>query len=65
METELFVASSKGLIKALGIDVAGDVKELHILIDGVDISKVASFEEVRIVMRKEEQCSPLVVLTKK
>ncbi len=51
-------------MKALGIELAGDIKDLHILIDGVDISKVASFEEVRIVLRKEEQSSPLAVIVK-
>jgi len=64
LETELFIASSKGTLKALGIEVAGDIKDLHILIDGVDISKVASFEEVRIVLRKEEQSSPLAVIVR-
>jgi len=64
VETELFIASSKGTLKALGIEVAGNIKDLHILIDGVDISKVASFEEVRIVLRKEEQSSPLAVILK-
>jgi len=65
METELFIASSKGVLKALGIDVAGDVKDLHILVDGVDLTNVASFEEVRIVLRKEGQSNPLVVVTQK
>jgi hypothetical protein len=65
METEVFIASSKGTLKALGIELAGDIKDLHILIDGVDISKVAIFEEVRIVLRKEEQSLPLAVIVKK
>ena len=60
----MFIAPSKGTFKALGVDVAGDVKDLHILIDCADISKVASFEEVRIVLRKEEQSSPLAVILK-
>ena len=64
METEVFIASSRGTLKALGIELVGDIKDLHILIDGVDISKVASFEEVRIVLRKEERSLPLAVIVK-
>lgn len=65
METEVFIASSKGVLKALGIDIAGDIKDVHILVDGVDISKVAAYEEVRIVLRKEEQSASLVAVTQK
>ena len=55
MEEEVFIASSRdGLVKALGMRVACKLEDLHIYVDGVDITKSVQLEEVRIVIRKEE-----------
>ena len=49
MEQELFKASSAdGTVKALGIKLAYDVDQLHIVVDGVDITKTVKIEELRI-----------------
>ena len=49
MEQELFKASAAdGTVKALGIKLAYDVDQLHIIVDGVDITKTVKIEELRI-----------------
>jgi len=49
MEQELFKASATdGIVKALGIRLAYDVDQLHIVVDGVDITRTVKIEELRI-----------------
>jgi hypothetical protein len=62
MEEEIFVANSKGEVKALGMKVNCAPTELHIYVNGVDITKNVVLEEVRIVIAKEQQ-APVVLIS--
>ncbi len=49
MEEELFSASDKTrVVKALGIQVNSALQDLHVYVNGVDITKNAVLEEIRI-----------------
>jgi hypothetical protein len=52
MEEEIFVANSKGDVKALGMKVNCAPADLHIYVNGVDITKNVVLEEVRIVVER-------------
>lgn len=54
MEEEIFSAvSSSDIVKALGIKIGCSVNDLHIYINGVDITKVSLLEEVKITFEKK------------
>jgi IS4 transposase len=49
MEEEIFRASAKDrLVKAVGIKLSCNLEDLHIYVNGVDITKNFVLEEVRI-----------------
>ena len=52
MEEEIFVANSKGDVKALGMKINCAPADLHIYVNGVDITKNVVLEEVRIVVKR-------------
>jgi len=62
MEEEIFVANSKGDVKALGMKINCAPADLHIYVNGVDITKNVVLEEVRIVIERAPE-SKGVVLT--
>jgi len=62
MEEEIFVANSKGDVKALGMKINCAPADLHIYVNGVDITKNVVLEEIRIVMERMPE-SKGVVLT--
>ena len=62
MEEEIFVANSKGDVKALGMKINCASTDLHIYVNGVDITKSIILEEVRIVVDRTSE-SKGVVLT--
>jgi hypothetical protein len=62
MEEEIFVANSKGDVKALGMKINCAPTDLHIYVNGVDITKNVVLEEVRIVVERTPE-SKGVVLT--
>ena len=62
MEEEIFVANSKGEVKALGMKVNCVATDLHIYVNGVDITKSVVLEEVRIVIERAPE-SKGVLLT--
>jgi hypothetical protein len=61
MEEEVFLANSKGEVKALGMKINCAPTDLHIYVNGVDITKSVVLEEVRIVMTREQQ-APVVLV---
>jgi hypothetical protein len=61
MEEEVFVANSKGEVKALGMKVNCAPSDLHIYVNGVDITKTVVLEEVRIVIAREQQTMAVMV----
>lgn len=61
MEEELFKAKAPSApgandseVKALGMTLDCNIKELRILVNGVDITKTIKLQEVRIVREKKE-----------
>jgi hypothetical protein len=52
MEEEIFVANSKGDVKALGMKINCVSADLHIYVNGVDITKSVVLEGVRIVIER-------------
>jgi hypothetical protein len=65
MEEEIFVANSKGEVKALGMKVNCAPTDLHIYVNGVDITKTVMLEEVRIVIAREQQTTAVMVTSQK
>ena len=65
MEEEIFVANSKGDVKALGMKVSCAPTDLHIYVNGVDITKNVVLEEVRIVIAHEQQPTAVAVQSRK
>jgi len=65
MEEEIFVANSKGEVKALGMKVSCTPTDLHIHVNGVDITKTVVLEEIRIVITREQQPTAVVVASQK
>ena len=61
MEEEIFIADSKGDVKALGMKINCAPTDLHIYVNGVDITKSVVLEEVRIIITKEHQLATVVV----
>jgi hypothetical protein len=61
MEAEIFVANSKGEVKALGMKINCAPTDLHIYVNGVDITKTVVLEEVRIVIAREQQPTAVMV----
>ena len=55
MEEEIFVANSKGDVKALGMKINCAPADLHIYVNGVDITKNVVLEEVRIVIERASE----------
>jgi len=64
MEEEVFVANSKGDVKALGMRVNCAPRDLHIYVNGVDITKNVVLEEVRIVIEKPPESKGVVLAPK-
>ena len=65
MEEEIFVANSKGEVKALGMKVNCTPLDLHIYVNGVDITKNVVLEEVRIVIAHEQHQTAVMVTPQK
>jgi hypothetical protein len=65
MEEEVFVANSKGEVKALGMKVNCTPSDLHIYVNGVDITKNVVLEEVRIVIAREQQTTAIAAAAQK
>jgi hypothetical protein len=63
IEEEIFVANSKGDVKALGMKINCAPTDLHIYVNGVDITKSVVLEEVRIVIAREQQQSAVVLVS--
>jgi hypothetical protein len=61
MEEEVFVANSKGEVKALGMKVNCAPTDLHIYVNGVDITKTVVLEEVRIVVERAPESKGVVL----
>jgi hypothetical protein len=53
MKEEIFVADSRGDVKALGMKINCAPTDLHIYVNGVDITKSVVLEEVRIVVERK------------
>jgi hypothetical protein len=54
LEEELFSASDKDkIVKALGVKVNCDIVDLHIYVNGVDLTKNLVLEEIRVVLEKK------------
>ncbi len=54
MEEELFRAVDKDkLVKALGVKVNCTLADLHIYVNGVDITKTLILEEVKVTLEKK------------
>ena len=65
MEEELLVANSKGEVKALGMKVNCAPSDLHIYVNGVDITKNVVLEEVRVVITRDQQTTAIAVTSQK
>jgi hypothetical protein len=65
MEEEVFLANGKGEVKALGMKVNCAPTDLHIYVNGVDITKSVVLEEVRIVISREQQPTAIMVQSQK
>jgi hypothetical protein len=65
MEEEIFVANSKGEVKALGMKINCSSMDLHIYVNGVDITKTVVLEEVRIVIERAPESKGVVLATTK
>ena len=64
MEEEIFVANSKGDVKALGMKINCAPADLHIYVNGVDITKNVVLEEVRIVIERAAESKGVVLASK-
>jgi hypothetical protein len=65
MEEEIFVANSKGDVKALGMKINCAPADLHIYVNGVDITKNVVLEEVRIVIERAPESKGVVLAATK
>jgi len=65
LEEEIFVANSKGDVKALGMKINCAPADLHIYVNGVDITKNVVLEEVRIVIERMPESKGVVLTTTK
>jgi len=65
LEEEIFVANSKGDVKALGMKINCAPADLHIYVNGVDITKNVVLEEVRIVVERMPESKGVVLTTTK
>jgi hypothetical protein len=65
LEEEVFVANSKGEVKALGMKVNCVPADLHVYVNGVDITKNVVLEEVRIIIAREQQQTAVLVTPQK
>ena len=65
MEEEIFVANSKGDVKALGMKINCAPADLHIYVNGVDITKNVVLEEVRIVVERAPESKGVVLAATK
>jgi hypothetical protein len=65
MEEEIFVANSRGDVKALGMKVSCAPTDLHIYANSVDITKNVVLEEVRVVIAREQQQTAVMVTPQK
>jgi hypothetical protein len=64
MEEEIFVANSKGDVKALGMKINCAPADLHIYVNGVDITKNVVLEEVRIVVERTPESKGVILVPK-
>jgi hypothetical protein len=65
LEEEIFVANSKGDVKALGMKINCAPADLHIYVNGVDITKNVVLEEVRIVVERAPESKGVVLAATK
>jgi hypothetical protein len=61
MEEVIFVANSKDEVKALGMKINCAPTDLHIYVNGVDITKSVVLEEVRIVIERAPESKGVVL----
>jgi hypothetical protein len=61
MEEEVFLANSKGEVKALGMKINCAPTDLHIYVNGVDITKNVVLEEVSIRIEKAPETKGVVL----
>jgi len=61
MGEEIFAANSRGDVKALGLKISCTPTDLHIYVNGVDITKNVILEEVRIVVTREQQLATVAM----
>jgi len=55
-EIELFKASMKeNVVISLGVEVAGEVEDLRIIINGVDITENVKLDEVKIILKRKNE----------
>ena len=59
------MANSKGEVKALGMKVNCVPADLHVYVNGVDITKNVVLEEVRIIIAREQQQTAVLVTPQK
>jgi hypothetical protein len=65
IEEEIFVANSRGDVKALGIKVSCAPTDLHIHVNSVDVTKNVVLEEIRVVIAREQQQTAVMVTPQK
>lgn len=54
IQQELFYASDEGKVRAVGVEVSTKPEEVHIFINGVDITETMDIVEIRIVRIPKE-----------
>ena len=64
MDEEIFIANSKGDVKALGMKINCASTDLHIYVNGVDITKNVVLEEVRIVVERVPESKGVILVPK-
>lgn len=62
MEEEVFVAKDNGDVKALGVKLNCTPNDLHIYVNGVDITKTVVLEEIRITVERKEKQQSMIIL---
>jgi hypothetical protein len=63
MEEEVFVAKDNSDVKALGVKLNCTPNDLHIYINGVDVTKNVVLEEIRITIERKEKQQTVILQT--
>ena len=53
MKKTLFYADKDGSLKVLGMDVNGDIKNLHLVVNGSDLTESLVLERIEVFIEKE------------